>query len=197
MGSAQPKQFLLLGGRPLLMYSIEAFYRFDARIPITVVLPGDQSGCWEQLCRKYGFDVPHKLEAGGGTRFGSVQNGLRGLAGSGLVAIHDGVRPLIQPDTIARLFAEAAIHSSAIPVISSTDSLRWQDDQGNRPIDRSHVRIIQTPQIFDLDQLREAYLQPYQPSFTDDASVWEQAGNPVHLAEGHPSNLHPRPEGRD
>jgi len=189
MASAVPKQFLPLGGKPLLMHSIEAFHRFDPEIPITVVLPEDQFDNWDQLCFNHRFKVPYRRAAGGVTRFHSVQNGLRGLECTGLVAIHDGVRPLIRPDVIARLFDEAAIHTNAVPAIPPADSLRWQDDQGNHPVDRNYIRLIQTPQIFDLPKLKQAYLQPYDTLFTDDAAVWEKAGFPVHLAEGQSTNI--------
>jgi 2-C-methyl-D-erythritol 4-phosphate cytidylyltransferase len=107
----------------------------------------------------------------------------------GLVAIHDGVRPLIRPETIIRLFEEAALYGSAVPVVTPVDSLRWQEGGGSRVIDRTHVKIIQTPQVFRLNILREAYVQGYEERFTDDATVWEGAGNVVHLCEGQRDNL--------
>jgi 2-C-methyl-D-erythritol 4-phosphate cytidylyltransferase len=189
MGSAVPKQFLLLAGRPVLMHSIEAFWRWDKGIRIVVVLPQEHMDYWRELCREHGFEVPHEVAAGGGTRFESVRNGLRGLEGDGLAGIHDGVRPLITPVTIDRLYREAAIHGSAIPVVAPKDSIRWEDPSGNRVIDRTHVKLIQTPQVFELNKLRDAYVQPYDSSFTDDATVWEHAGNPVHLAQGQETNI--------
>ncbi|MFA6482984.1 MAG: 2-C-methyl-D-erythritol 4-phosphate cytidylyltransferase, partial [Bacteroidales bacterium] len=141
------------------------------------------------LCLEYRFREPVTLITGGSTRYQSVKNGLSGLEGPGLVAVHDGVRPLIRPETIRTLFAEASAHSNAIPVISPKDSLRWADDQGNRVIDRNFVKLIQTPQVFELNKLKAAYVQEYESSFTDDATVWEKAGYTVHLAEGHPANL--------
>ncbi|MFH0762163.1 MAG: 2-C-methyl-D-erythritol 4-phosphate cytidylyltransferase [Bacteroidota bacterium] len=189
MRSEVPKQFLLLAGKPVLMHSILAFSKFDPGIAVIVVLPEDQYDNWHKLCIEHHFTEAHELAAGGVTRFHSVQNGLRGLEGDGLVAIHDGVRPLILPDTIARLFSEAAIHSNAIPVISPKDSLRWQDDRGNHVVDRTFIKIIQTPQVFQLNKLRQAYVQSYDRSFTDDATVWEKAGYPVYLAEGQTNNI--------
>jgi len=189
MGTAVPKQFLLLAGRPVLMHSVEAFWRWDEGIRIVVVLPQEHIGYWRELCGKYGFAVPHEVAAGGGTRFESVRNGLRGVEGDGLAGIHDGVRPLILPETIDRLYREARIHGSAIPVIPPKDSIRWEDEAGNHVIDRTHVKLIQTPQVFELNKLRQAYVQPYDSSFTDDATVWEKAGYPVHLAEGQETNI--------
>ena len=189
MGLETPKQFLLLGGRPLLMHSILAFRKYDPEVPVTVVLPADQIENWQSLCRDYHFRESHDIVTGGDTRFHSVQNGLDHLDGDGLVAIHDGVRPLIQVPVIVQLVAEAAAYSSAVPVISPRDSLRWMDHEGNRVLDRSHVKVIQTPQIFDLNKLKLAYVQDYDPAFTDDATVWEKAGNPVHLSQGQESNI--------
>ena len=189
MESEVPKQFLLLAGKPLLMHSIVAFRRYDPQVPVTVVLPDDEIDNWQSLCREYHFRESHDIVSGGETRFHSVQNGLENVDGEGLVAIHDGVRPLVQVSMITQLVAEAAAFSNAVPAISPGDSLRWADDQGNRVLDRSCVKIIQTPQIFDLRKLKLAYVQDYDPSFTDDATVWERAGNPVHLSLGSKSNI--------
>lgn len=189
MGSEIPKQFLLLSGKPVLMHSILAFRKFEADIPVTVVLPEDQIEFWQDLCRKHRFAEAHDITSGGETRWHSVKNGLELIEGEGLVAIHDGVRPLIFPDVISRLFEEAAIHSNAIPAVTPTNSLRWQDEKGNRIIDRSFIKIIQTPQVFELNKLKKAYVHPYESSFTDDASVWEKAGYKVHLAQGQDTNI--------
>jgi len=189
MGTGVPKQFLPLAGKPVLMYSIEAFRMAVTGIPIILVLPEDQQDIWSDLCKKYQFSEPYTVVAGGNTRYQSVKNGLAALTGSGYVAIHDGVRPMISPATIRRLFAEASVHSCAIPVISPKDSLRWQDQEGNRVIDRNFVKIIQTPQVFELNKLRAAYVQEYEAGFTDDATVWEKFGGKVHLAEGQEDNV--------
>jgi 2-C-methyl-D-erythritol 4-phosphate cytidylyltransferase len=189
MGSSLPKQFLPLAGRPLLMHSIEAFLEASPDIPVAVVLPGDQMDTWKRLCGEHRFDRPHTLVEGGPTRFQSVKNGLVAFEGDGLVAVHDGARPLIRPETIRRLYSEAAKSGSAIPVIPPKDSLRWEDESGNRVIDRNFVKLIQTPQVFGLEQLKAAYRLPYEVAFTDDATVWEKAGHAVHLTEGQESNI--------
>jgi len=189
MGTGVPKQYSLLAGKPVLMYSIAAFRLANPAIQIVAVLPEGQQETWINLCKKHQFNEPHNLVVGGITRYQSVRNGLTVLNGTGLVAIHDGVRPLIRPETIRHLFAEAAIHTNAIPSISLKDSLRWYDDQGSRVIDRNFVKLIQTPQVFELNKLKAAYVQDYEDAFTDDATVWEKAGNPVHLAEGQPTNV--------
>jgi 2-C-methyl-D-erythritol 4-phosphate cytidylyltransferase len=189
MGFEIPKQFLLLAGKPVLMYSMFAFRSAFSDIQIIVVLPEGQLDRWIDLCGSYQFDLPHSIVTGGNTRYQSVKNGLATIAGPGLVAVHDGVRPLIRPETIRYLFTEAKIHSNAVPVISPNDSLRWLGDQGNRVIDRKFVKIIQTPQVFELNKLKAAYVQEYEDTFTDDATVWEKAGYPVHLAEGQSFNI--------
>jgi len=189
MGTEIPKQYLLLAGKPVLMYSISAFRLADPAIPIIVVLPEGQQETWINLCEKHQFNEPHTLVIGGRTRFQSVKNGLAVLNNPGIVAIHDGARPLIRPETIRHLFNEAAIHTNAIPAISPKDSLRWFDDQGSRVIDRNYVKLIQTPQVFELNKLKAAYVQEYEDAFTDDAAVWEKAGNRVHLTDGQESNI--------
>jgi 2-C-methyl-D-erythritol 4-phosphate cytidylyltransferase len=189
MGSEIPKQFLLLNGKPVLMHSIEAFRIAFPDIRVVVVLPEVHYKTWLNLCNKYFLRQVHSVVNGGNTRFQSVKNALFTIAGPGFVAVHDGVRPLIRPETIRHLFAEAAIHSNAIPVISPKDSLRWFDGQGNRVIDRNFVKLIQTPQVFELNKLKAAYVQEYKPGFTDDATVWEKAGYSVHLTEGQESNI--------
>lgn len=189
MGSVIPKQYLPLAGRPVLMHSITAFRLADPDIQIIVVVPEGQQGMWMDLCLTHQFTEPHAIVVGGGTRYQSVKNGLATLHGDGFVAIHDGVRPLIRPEAIRFLFAEAVVHSNVIPVISPRDSVRWHDDQGNRVIDRNFVKLIQTPQVFELNKLKAAYVQNYENAFTDDATVWEKAGNTVHLAEGQENNI--------
>jgi 2-C-methyl-D-erythritol 4-phosphate cytidylyltransferase len=189
MGANIPKQFLLLAGKPVLMHSIEAFRLAIPSIKILVVLPEGQEEIWAELCDKHHFCEPHDLVTGGNTRYQSVKNGLAQWNEKGWVAIHDGVRPLISCETISRLFAEAAVHSNAIPVIAPKDSMRWCDEHGSKVINRNFVKLIQTPQVFELNKLKASYVQEYEDGFTDDATVWEKAGNQIHLAEGQESNI--------
>jgi 2-C-methyl-D-erythritol 4-phosphate cytidylyltransferase len=189
MGTETPKQFLPLAGLPVLMYSIKAFRQAYPDISVVLVLPEDHLITWAGLCNEYDFTESHTVVSGGKTRFHSVKNGLDTLSGTGLVAIHDGVRPLILPETIRRLFGQAYTHANAIPAISPKDSLRWADTLGNRVIDRDFVKMIQTPQVFELNKLKSAYVQEYNEAFTDDATVWEKAGNQVFLTEGQESNI--------
>jgi 2-C-methyl-D-erythritol 4-phosphate cytidylyltransferase len=189
MGTDIPKQFLELAGKPLLMHSIERFHAFDKAIKIITVLPDNQFGFWEELQKKYSFSISHTLVAGGPTRFLSVKNGLKEVEEKGMVAIHDGVRPLVTTDTIKRCFADAEKFGNAIPVIRPSDSLRMITEQGNMPVSRQYLRIIQTPQVFDAKLIKKAYLQDYSPDFTDDATLLEKTGESIHLVEGNRENI--------
>jgi 2-C-methyl-D-erythritol 4-phosphate cytidylyltransferase len=189
MGMDTPKQFLELAGRPVLMHSIERFIKFNDSIEIITVLPENQLRFWTDLQKKYSFDIPHTLVKGGSKRFFSVRNGLEFVNPPGLVAIHDGVRPLVRIETIERCFETAEKYGNAIPVISPADSLRMETENGNSPVDRMHVKQVQTPQVFDVAKIKKAYLQDFDPSFTDDASVLEKTGEKIRLVEGNRENI--------
>lgn len=190
MGGPQPKQFLELAGRPVLMHTLEAFDRWDASARLIVVLPEDQIDTWKRLCEAYVFGRIHRVVAGGETRFHSVRNGLGAVASNGLIAVHDGVRPLVAPSVIAACFAAAADGGAAVPVVPVVESVREVDaDGGSRPVDRTRFRVVQTPQVFRADVLRAAYCLPYDPRFTDDASVVEASGVAVHLVPGNRENI--------
>jgi len=189
MGTDVPKQFLELAGKPVLMHTIERFRAFDKSIRIITVLPENQFGSWEELKKKYSFSVPHTLVAGGSSRFFSVKNGLQEVEENSLVAIHDGVRPLVSIDTIKRCFSDAEKFGNAVPVISPSDSLRMITEQGNMPVNRHYLRVIQTPQVFDSRLIMKAYLQDFSPDFTDDATLLEKTGERIHLVEGNRENI--------
>lgn len=190
MGGPQPKQFLELAGRPVLMHTLEAFDRWDASARLIVVLPEDQIDTWKRLCEAHVFGRIHRVVAGGETRFHSVQNGLGAVASNGLIAVHDGVRPLVAPSVIAACFAAAADGGAAVPVVPVVESVREVDaDGGSRPVDRTRLRVVQTPQVFRADVLRAAYCLPYDPRFTDDASVVEASGVAVRLVPGNRENI--------
>ena len=190
MGGPQPKQFLELAGRPVLMHTLEAFDRWDASARLIVVLPEDQIDTWKRLCEAHVFGRIHRVVAGGETRFHSVRNGLGAVASDGLIAVHDGVRPLVAPSVIAACFAAAADGGTAVPVVPVVESVREVDaDGGSRPVDRTRLRVVQTPQVFRADVLRAAYCLPYDPRFTDDASVVEASGVAVRLVPGHRENI--------
>lgn len=189
MGAEVPKQFLELGGRPLLMYTIERFREFDENIEIITVLPENQIRNWMELQEKYSFPVVQTMVKGGRTRFHSVKNGLEFVDSPALVAIHDGVRPFVSVDTIRRCFETALLYGNAIPVISPSDTLRLVSDESSSPLDRMQVRLVQTPQVFSADLIKNAYRQEYSPEFTDDAMVLEKTGAKINLVEGNRENI--------
>lgn len=190
MGSELPKQFLTLAGKPILAHTLDSFYRFDPTIELVVVLPASQQEYWKQLCADYRIDIPHRIASGGETRFHSVRNGLALLPDEGLVAIHDGVRPLVAHAVIEACFQTAQTYGGAIPTLPLTDSLRQILPEGNsRAEDRSRFVTVQTPQTFRCREIKQAYDQPYRATFTDDASVYEAAGYTPHLVQGNRENL--------
>jgi 2-C-methyl-D-erythritol 4-phosphate cytidylyltransferase len=191
MGQLIPKQFMLLCGRPILFHTLEAFHNYDPSIEIIIVLPEDQKTYWSELCDSYSFFISHQIATGGETRFDSVKNGLEKIPEGVLIAVHDGVRPLITRDVIERVFAEAEEKKAAYPVIPVTDSLRRYIENGDSmSVDRSKYCLVQTPQIFHSSLLKEAYNQNYQETFTDDISVVEAMDGcvPV-MVEGSKKNL--------
>lgn len=189
MKSSIPKQFLLLGGKPLLMHTIEQFHSFDSTLEIILVLPQRHHALWEKLCAGHSFTVTHRVVAGGEERFHSVKAGLECVTGDSLVAIHDGVRPLVSHDTIWRCFADAEEFGNAVPFIGPADSVRIVAGDESRPVPRSEVRLIQTPQVFRGSVIIKAYRRGFDPSFTDDATVAEADGVKIHLTHGNRENI--------
>ena len=190
-GSDMPKQFLPLEGKPVLMHTIEKFDQAGATI--VVVLPAEHQEMWMAMCKESNFAVTHTIATGGNTRFESVKNGIaaiEGIADGDLVAVHDGVRPLVSVELIDRCFATAQSTGSAIPVVNPSDSIRQVTEDGNScQLLRSSLRAVQTPQTFKAELLRGAYDVDESPLFTDDASVVESAGYKVTLLEGEVSNI--------
>ena len=184
----RPKQFLLLNGIPILMHTIRAFNEYSATIEIVLVLPEDQIPTWHALCSEHNFTLPMTIKPGGETRFQSVKRGLENMK-EGLVAIHDGVRPLVTPEIISRSFIIAAKKDSAVAAVPLKESIRMADGEGTRAMDRSKFRLIQTPQTFKVSLIRKAYELEEDPSLTDDASVAEKAGQQISLFEGSYDNL--------
>lgn len=189
MGSELPKQFLPIGGKPVLMHTLEAFHRFDSAIDLILVLPEEQQGYWKQLCEKHRFTIRHLIANGGETRFHSVRNGLALVSGGGLVGVHDGVRPFVSQEVIRRCYDRAATEKAVIPVVDVVDTVRQVTESGSRTVNRDDYKLVQTPQVFDADLLRRAYAQDFKPFFTDDASVVETMGVPVGLVEGNRENI--------
>jgi 2-C-methyl-D-erythritol 4-phosphate cytidylyltransferase len=189
MNLSLPKQFIELCGKPILMHTIEAFYRFDKEIKIFLALPETQFDYWQKLSRKHKFSIAHEIIAGGETRFHTVKNGLAAIPNEGLVAIHDGVRPLVSSGTIERCFTTAAQHGNAIPCFPVYETVRQVTNETNTMIDRASLRLVQTPQVFLCSVIKKAFNQKYDHTFTDDASVLEAAGKKIHLVEGNRENI--------
>ncbi len=191
MGTAVPKQFIPLAGLPVLMHTLKQFVVFDAHIKLIVALPESQHAYWEDLKNAYEFTIPHQTVTGGKERFFSVKNALALVDGPGLVAVHDGVRPLVSLGTIQRTFEKAAGSGAAIPVVPVNESLRevHAATQANKAVNRAAYKLVQTPQVFHTQLLLEAYGQDYQSFYTDDASVVESLGHAIHLVEGNEENI--------
>jgi 2-C-methyl-D-erythritol 4-phosphate cytidylyltransferase len=171
------------------MHTISAFNQYSSSIPIILVLPEDDFSTWHTLVEKHAFTRPVILQAGGDTRFQSVRLGLSRIEGPGLVAIHDGVRPLVSQDIIGASFRLAAVHKSAVAAVRLKESIRMTDQDTTVAVDRSRFRVIQTPQTFDVDLIKKAYQIREEPDLTDDASVAERSGHRISLFEGSYENL--------
>lgn len=196
MKSTIPKQFLLLQGKPVLFHTLLQFIKADLGIELYVVLPKNQMDFWAMLCLKFPEIIdktPHKLVEGGETRFHSSQNGIAAITETEdcLVAIHDGVRPLIKPALISSAFKDAELHGNAVLAVPTKDSIRrWDSTQErNIPVKREEIHIIQTPQIFKLKSLKKAFNQVYSSEFTDDANVIESTGELIYLVDGDYANF--------
>lgn len=187
MRSQLPKQFISLKGEPILMHTLRAFH--SDSIKIVLVLPEHQISFWEELCQKHAFFLKHQVTAGGMTRFESVKNGLSVIPESGLVAIHDGVRPIVSKKIIEASFTSAQEHGNAIVSVALKDSIRELVQEGNEAVDRSLYRLIQTPQTFQIALIKKAFEAPYSPAFTDDASVLEYSGEKINLIDGDYRNI--------
>ncbi|HWZ14012.1 MAG TPA: 2-C-methyl-D-erythritol 4-phosphate cytidylyltransferase [Mucilaginibacter sp.] len=191
MGGDVPKQFLLLKDRPVLMHAIEAFHYSTSQPQIIVVLHPGYHTHWSDLCREYDFSVPHQLVGGGETRFHSVKNGLEAVPNDtdALIAVHDAARPLTSTTIIDEAYQHARVHGNAVTAVKSRDSVRQVKNEVSFSLLRDEIYLVQTPQTFQCAQLKKAYLQPYSDKFTDDASVVEQTGFPIHIVEGSYRNI--------
>lgn len=190
MHSSLPKQFMELEGKPVLRYTLERFLEFDPQIRLIVVLPADRMEYWREYCHHTGFRPAMRLVTGGLTRFHSVQNALEYVPEDALVAVHDGVRPLLAADFLKELFDKAVRSRAVIPVLPLVESVRELQGAGlSRAVDRSRFVSVQTPQVFHADLLKRAYAQPYSPAFTDDATVVESLGIKISLCDGRRENL--------
>jgi len=189
MGGDVPKQFMVVKQKPILMHTIEAFYNFNQQAELIVVIPEAQHEYWNLLIKEYRFKISHKVVAGGKERYFSVKNGLDAVVNRGLVAVHDGVRPLVSAETIEKCIDCAMNFNSAIPVVPATESIREVSDEKSKAVDRSKYFMVQTPQVFSYELIQKAYKQNFSPLFTDDASMVESLGYAVHLVDGNVENI--------
>lgn len=191
MGSDIPKQFLPIGGKPVLMRTIERFREYSPTLQIILVLPKAQQDYWQQLCEEYDFRVEYQLADGGETRFHSVQHGLALIPddAEGVVGVHDGVRPFPSIDVIRNCYETARTAKAVIPVIPVVETVRHLKGKTSETVPRGDYRLVQTPQTFDIQLLKSANRQPYNDGFTDDASVVEAFGFDITLVEGNRENI--------
>ncbi len=191
MGSDIPKQFLPIGGKPVLMRTLERFREYSKDIQIILVLPEAQQAYWHELCQEYHFDVEYTLANGGQTRFHSVQNGLAKVPDDaiGVVGVHDGVRPFPSIEVIRNCYTTAREKKAVIPVIPVVETVRHLEGDQSKTVPRDAYRLVQTPQTFDIQLLKAANRQPYNDGFTDDASVVEAFGHKITLVEGNRENI--------
>ncbi len=191
MGSDIPKQFLPIGGRPVLMQTIERFREYSPTLQIILVLPKAQQDYWQKLCKEYAFDIDYQLADGGETRFHSVQHGLALIPddAEGVVGVHDGVRPFPSIDVIRNCYETARKKKAVIPVIPVVETVRHILGDTSVTVSRNEYRLVQTPQTFDIQLLKAANRQPYNDGFTDDASVVESYGHAITLVEGNRENI--------
>lgn len=197
MGGTVAKQFLPIGGLPILMHTIRRFREYSESLNIILVLPREQHDYWRELCQTYGFDEQYEVAEGGATRFHSIQNGLRLVPddAEGVVSVHDGVRPFVSVDVIARCYETARREGTAVPVVPVVETVRQLlrdvegDTRASVTVPRDDYRLVQTPQAFDIQLHKRAYRQPFCEAFTDDASVVEAMGHSITLVEGNRENI--------
>ena len=188
MGGDTPKQFLEIDGVPVLQRTIERFVSAIPGIKIITVLPGEHFSTWKDLCLKHSFFCPQMLVEGGLTRFHSVRNALENIPDGAIVGIHDGVRPFISIELIRKLYSMMETETAVVPMLRITDSLKFADGSFPEP-DRNNIVSVQTPQLFRSEDIKAAYLQAYDPAFTDDVSVAVRNGLHVSFAEGEKLNI--------
>lgn len=189
MGTVVPKQFLEIEGKSILLHTIDQFVAAFSEINFIIVLPAGYIEEGQKIIASSGLSQQFQFVAGGDTRFQSVKNGLAEVDQDAVVFVHDAVRCLLTPALIQRCFQQAMEKGSAIPAVSSTDTIRIIDGDSHHVVDRENVMMIQTPQTFNAALLIKAFEQAYQPSFTDEANVVESAGTPVFLVDGEFENI--------
>lgn len=188
MGMDIPKQFILLNDKPVLYYSLLAFSKICE--DIVLVLPTTEFERWESLCRTHNISIKHRIVAGGKERSDSVRNGLESIKNNGFVAIHDAARPFVSSELIKHCFEEAEKFGNAIPMVKPKESLRMLTDDGNVSVNREIFHLVQTPQVFEIEKLKDVFNQTLSTSFTDEASRYECIfPNSIHRVEGNYSNI--------
>jgi 2-C-methyl-D-erythritol 4-phosphate cytidylyltransferase len=188
MGGDIPKQFMIISQLPILMHTIKRFYDYDKQVQIIVTLPEEWVNYWKELVQTYEFQIPLQVVSGGVERYDSIKNALQHCT-SELIAVHDGVRPMISMNTIKNTLLLAQEKGSAVPYLPLKESLRYLDGENYIHVDRNQYRTIQTPQLFKKEWLQKAYEIPFDPTITDDASLVEKAGFPIHFTLGNEENV--------
>lgn len=184
-----PKQFLEINNKPILLHTVQKMHQSLDDSEIILVLPKAEFKNWENICQKHKFNISHKLVEGGNTRFESVKNGLKKIKESSVIAIHDGVRPLVNKNVVKQCMLIAKDKGSAVPVIKVDDSLRKKTLNGSISVNRNEFLIVQTPQCFKSEIILKAYQQNFNNKFTDDASVVEDLGLEIQLVKGNKENI--------
>lgn len=188
MGGDLPKQFIEIAGKPILMHTLELFYKYDCNAQLILTLPGEWKEYWQELLQKHQCTIPHVMSEGGSERYHSIKNALKICTGD-FIAVHDGVRPLVSIETISLCFKEVEKQGQVIPVVPINESLRQVFDDSSRAVNRMGYCIVQTPQCFKKSVLENAYTIPFHARITDDASLVEEAGFPIHLIDGNIENI--------
>ncbi len=189
MKSELPKQFIEIAGQPVLMHTFKAFQKYDSKLEFVLVLPKNQVETWNSLCKKHQFTQEYRLAFGGETRFQSVKNGLALIPDDCVVFIHDGVRPMVSKETLQNCYEMASKKGNALPVVSVPESIRILDGKVSKPVDRSKYYLVQTPQTFKSNLIKNAYQKTTKEIFTDDTTVLEQTGETIYLVEGNRVNI--------
>lgn len=184
-----PKQFMPINDRPLLLHTFDAFLKTNNHYHFVLVLSESIVEYWHELCIRYRFKTTHQVVVGGTTRFLSVKNGLGHIPDNALVAIHDGVRPIVSKQLIKEGFALAQKYGNAIPVVKITDSVRQANKAGSKPVNRNNLVLVQTPQFFNSSLIKTAYKNTAHTGFTDDATMFEETGNIPYLFQGERKNI--------
>lgn len=189
MNSRLPKQFIEINHIPIIVHTISKFTRYCSDIELVLVINPEFVTTWEEIVKKHKLSFEYKLALGGATRFESVKNGLKKITKGNLVAIHDSVRPCVSLNTIERCFSTAERLGNAIPTITVNDSVRILSNNESMHFDRNQIKLVQTPQTFQYEIIKNAYKQEYSPKFTDDASVVENQGIKINLIDGNKENI--------